>query len=265
LANLNGEVKALARRLARGATDWVDLQWSLVIDSLTKVAPLARGKLLDVGCGDKPYEHLFLPHVSSYLGVEHEGSFGGTSASGRAGGKGPDVVYAGTRLPFDDGSFDTVMSIQVLEHTPRPAELVAEMARVLAPEGLLILMAPFSFRLHEEPHDYFRYSPHGLAELCGRAGLEVTEVRAQGNLWSLLGHKLNTYLGLRVARMGSVGQGLGKLGHEGKATAGPRLWTLPLVGPAMVGISAAARVLDRVAEDPTETLGYLVLARHALR
>jgi len=250
------------RALGRRAADWIDLQWSLTVASLREVAPRARGRLLDVGCGDKPYLSIFLPHVHSYVGVEYAGSFGSTSASGEDRAHHPDVVYSGGRLPFRDGSFDTVLSVQVLEHTPRPGPLVAEMARVLAPDGLLILTAPFQFRLHEEPHDYFRYSPHGLRQLCADAGLEVTEVRQQGSLWSLVGHKLNTFLAFRVARVGRMAQGMGKLGHEKPATQAIRYWTLPLVAPAMGGISLGARVLDRLLFDPEETLGFLVLARH---
>lgn len=245
-------------KLARGATDWIDLQWSLVVASLTRVAPQARGKLLDVGCGDKPYEHLFRPYVDSYLGIEHQGSFQETSASARSKA---DQLYDGRRLPFDAETFDTVLCVQVLEHTPDPAALVVEMGRVLKKGGLLILMAPFSFRLHEEPHDYFRFTPHGLRELCGRADLEVFEVAPQGSLWSLLGHKLNTFLAFRVARVGEVAQRIGKLGHEAAATEGPRVWTFPLVGPAMACVALSSRVLDRVLVDPTETLGFLVMAR----
>ena len=104
--------------------------------------------------------------MSAYIGVEHAATFARTEAGAHAG---PDVVYGGGTLPFRDGAFDTVLSVQVLEHTPRPAALVAEMARVLAPDGILILTAPFQFRLHEQPHDYFRYSPYGLRQLCADA------------------------------------------------------------------------------------------------
>ena len=259
-------VEAEARKWLRRTSDWVDLQLSLILDSLRKVAPLAHGRLLDVGCGDKPYEAIFRPHVTEYVGVEHEGTFGLTSAAepgpGASGRRGPDVLYSGERLPFPDRSFDTVLNVQVLEHTPRPAELVREMARVLKDDGLLILMAPFQFRLHEEPHDYFRYSPHGLRELCARAGLEITQIEQQGSLWSLMGHKLNSYLAFRVAQMGGMAQGMGKLGHEKATVARPRYWTLPWVAPSMVAVAFGARVLDRVLFDPEETLGFLVLARH---
>jgi SAM-dependent methyltransferase len=247
-------------RGARAASDWVDLQFAHVVDSLARLAPRARGKLLDVGCGDKPYEHLFTPYVREYIGIEHEGTFDATSASAR--GK-ADLRYDGRRLPFPDESFDTVLSVQVLEHTPDPAALVVEMARVLRADGLLILTAPFSFRLHEEPHDYFRFSDHGLRELCARAGLVIEDMAPHGNLWSLLGHKLNSFLGLHVARIGGVAQAMGKLGHEAGAASATRLWTLPVVAPAMIAVSAGARVLDRALPDPTETLGFTLAARRA--
>jgi SAM-dependent methyltransferase len=258
-------VEGKAKKWLRRTSDWVDLQLSLILDSLRRVAPRARGRLLDVGCGDKPYEAIFRPYVTEYIGVEHRDTFALTSAAEpqpSTGKQGPDVLYSGDRLPFPDRSFDTVLSVQVLEHTARPAELVQEMGRVLADDGLLILMAPFQFRLHEQPHDYFRYSPHGLRELCARAGLEITHVEQQGSLWSLMGHKLNSYLAFRVAHMGGMAQIMGKLGHEKVTLARPRYWTLPWVAPSMLAVALGARVLDRVLFDPEETLGFLVLARH---
>jgi SAM-dependent methyltransferase len=244
--------------LLRRCADWVDLQWSVLERSLRAVAPRARGRLLDVGCGDKAYEPWFRPFVSCYIGVEHASTFASTAAGARGG---PDVIYDGATLPFRDGAFDTVLSVQVLEHTPRPAALMAEMRRVLAPGGLLILTAPFQFRLHEQPHDYFRYSPHGLRQLCDDVGLEVFETVPQGSLWTVIGHKLNSYLALRVARVGQLAQRMGKLPHEAPQGEGVRWWTLPAVGPAIVSIAAGARLLDRVLDDPEESLGYLVLAR----
>ncbi|HEY1536785.1 MAG TPA: class I SAM-dependent methyltransferase [Polyangiaceae bacterium] len=248
------------QKLARRAANFVDLQWTLVIRALESVAPLARGRLLDVGCGDKPYLEIFEPYVSQYLGVEHEASFRHTTSATRT--RGPDVLYDGKRLPFADGEFDTVLSVQTLEHTPEPQALLREMARVLRPGGVLLLTAPFSFRLHEQPHDYFRYSPHGLRVLCAEAGLLVERCEPMGNLWSLLGHKLNSYLALNLGRMGGLAQGLGKLGHEPKQSARPRFWLMPLVAASMTSVSVAAKVLDRVAPDDSESLGFVIVARH---
>lgn len=251
------------RKAVRGASDWVDLQWSVIIDLLKEVAPQARGRLLDVGCGTKPYEEIFRPYVTEYLGIENEGTFTATAAS--LDSRGPDLVYAGDRLPFEDRTFDTILNVQVLEHTPRPAALINEMARVLKDDGTLILSAPFQFRLHEQPHDYFRYTPHGLGVLFADAGLEVTEVKAHGGLWRVLGHKLNTYLAMRVAKVSGLAQAMGKLSHESATTEKPRTWALPFVGSAMVGVAGAARLMDRLLPEPEETLGFVVLARRARR
>jgi SAM-dependent methyltransferase len=252
---------AAVQKAARFTADWIDLQWSSIDILLKRVATRARGRLLDVGCGDKPYEHIFRPYVSEYLGIEHEATFLHTAASTKAGK--PDMVYDGKTLPFPDRSFDTVLNVQVLEHTPHPGALVHEMSRVLKDDGRLILSAPFQFRLHEQPHDYFRYTPHGLRALCADAGLEVEELHAQRSMWSVIAHKINSYLALRVANAGQIAQMLDKLPHERPTDGATRYWTLPFVAPTMLGISVAGRVMDRVAFEPEEAMGYLIIARRA--
>lgn len=247
------------KSVVRAASDWIDLQWSLLWEVVAKAAPHAHGRMLDVGCGQRPYEELFRPYVSEIVGIEHEATFALTNAS--TSDKKPDLYYDGTRLPFDDASFDTVLNIQVLEHTPTPGHLVSDMGRVLKPGGTLILSAPFGFRLHEQPHDYFRYSPHGLRTLCEAAGLEVVETLSQGGLWSVVAHKLNSYLAFRVARIGGLAQAMGKLSHENAQRVRTRFWTLPFVAPTMVGLAGGARLFDRWFEEPEESLGFLIIAR----
>ena len=217
------------RRAVRSTSDWIDLQESSIRVLLKRVAPNAKGRLLDVGCGQKPYESILRPYVSEYLGIEHEATFRLTNAASQK--QGPDLTYDGKRLPFDDASFDTVLNVQVLEHTPEPASLMAEMARVLKPDGVILLSAPFQFRLHEQPHDYFRYSPHGLRALSERVGLEIVEVHGQGSLWSVIGHKLNSYVAFRIAHVGGLAQSLGKLGHEGAQGKSPRCGPYPWSRP----------------------------------
>ncbi len=57
----------------RRVADWVDLQYSFLLPQVDRAALHARGRLLDVACGDKPYEAIFRPHVTEYVGIEHEG------------------------------------------------------------------------------------------------------------------------------------------------------------------------------------------------
>jgi SAM-dependent methyltransferase len=260
-------VSALARfaqsteilRVARSVADWVDLQYSQCMKDLESIAPRTSGRLLDVGCGEKPYESMFRPFVSEYVGVEYAPSFNGTQTATRS--TKPDFFYSGDTLPFESQSFDTVISIQVLEHTPNPQRLLNEIARVTKKGGLVVISVPFSFRLHEEPNDFFRFTSHGLSRMFEAAGLMVEEIRPQGDLWSVLGHKLNSYLAFRVARLDALAQMMGKLGHEDARTAPPRFWTFPLVLPTMGAVAASARLLDRIAPDGTETLNYQVLGR----
>ncbi|HWB73136.1 MAG TPA: class I SAM-dependent methyltransferase [Egibacteraceae bacterium] len=52
------------------------------------------------------------------------------------------VAYDGRRLPFRAGAFDLIESIDVIEHTPDPRAYLAELRRVLAPDGLILLVTP---------------------------------------------------------------------------------------------------------------------------
>jgi SAM-dependent methyltransferase len=247
------------RRALRLGSDWVDLQYSALIQQLKAIAPRTHGKLLDVGCGEKPYEPIFRPYVAEYVGVEYEDTFGATQTSARL--TKPDFFYDGKTLPFESRTFDTVISIQVLEHTPRPQTVLDEMARVAKKDALVVVSVPFSFRLHEEPHDYFRFTPHGLRAMFDSAGIDVDGIWSERDLWGVIGHKLNSYLAFRVARIDALAQSIGKYGHEQANVRPPRLWTLPFVLPTMGAVSAMARVLDRVAPDGGETLSYLVFGR----
>jgi SAM-dependent methyltransferase len=59
---------------------------------------------------------------------------------------------------------------------PEPAQVVREIARVLRPNGYVILTTPLYYPIHEEPYDFFRFTPFGLRHLFETAGLEVTRI-----------------------------------------------------------------------------------------
>ena len=122
------------------------------------------GRLLDVGCGTKPYRRLF--HVADYVGLDID------SPVARARGV-ADVFYAGAEFPFEAASFDAVLCNQVLEHVFNPDEFLSEIARVLRPGGKLLLTVPFVWDEHEQPWDYARYSSFGLKALLEKQGLRI--------------------------------------------------------------------------------------------
>ena len=86
-----------------------------------------------------------------------------------------NVVGTALRLPFLDGVFACVLSINVLEHLPDPDLALREAVRVLRPGGLVYLQAPFIIGFHSGPHDYWRFTQVGLQRLVLRQQLNVVE------------------------------------------------------------------------------------------
>lgn len=76
-----------------------------------------------------------------------------------------DIVADISDLPLADNSVDAAISEFVLEHTPNPEKIVAEMKRVLKPGGVIYISAPFVASFHSSPNDYYRWSKQGLREL----------------------------------------------------------------------------------------------------
>lgn len=146
---------------------------------------LTGRRLLDVGCGTKPYRRLF--DVAEYVGMDIDSPV--TRQRGIA-----DVVYDGMRFPFDDGRFDAILCNQVLEHVFTPDAFVAELARMLAPGGKLLLSVPFVWDEHEQPWDYARYSSFGLRSLLERHGFRIVHHRKLLDDPSMLFQLANAYL-----------------------------------------------------------------------
>jgi SAM-dependent methyltransferase len=122
--------------------------------------------LVDYGCGTKPYEPIFSPYVSEYLGldiedsehVDHVLSEDGTSS-----------------LP--DNTADVVLSSQVLEHVPNPELYLNEVHRILKKDGLLILSTHGHMIYYPVPKDYWRWTHEGLRKTLAGANLAVKEMK----------------------------------------------------------------------------------------
>lgn len=153
--------------------------------AMRQLAPLLRGRLLDVGCGTKPYRALFT--VDEYLGLDIDSET--TRRQGTA-----DVLYDGHAFPFEAGHFDAVLCNQVLEHVFNPDEFLAEICRVLAPGGKLLLTVPFVWDEHEQPWDYARYTSFGLRAILARHGMVVQSQHKLLADASVLFQLLNVYL-----------------------------------------------------------------------
>jgi len=128
-----------------------------------------RSRILDVGSksyeGQRTYKTLVDPSRFDYLGLDLEP------------GLNVDVVPATPYVwpEIADESVDACISGQTFEHNPFFWATISEMARVLAPQGYLCLIAPGSGPVHRYPMDCWRFYPDAWSALCALVGLELVE------------------------------------------------------------------------------------------
>ena len=115
-------------------------------------------RVLDVGCGAKPYQSFFTPFASSYVGVD------------RVESPYADVVGSVEDLPVEASSFEVVLCNQVLEHCDDPVRAVAELRRVTAPGGRVLVSTHGVMAYHPSPTDYWRWTHAGLEKLFAENG-----------------------------------------------------------------------------------------------
>jgi len=133
----------------------------------------ARGSLLDLGCGNVPLYGLYRTKAEEVTCVDWDNSTHDLRHVDL-------TANLNRQLELPSAAFDTVVLTDVLEHIAEPRILIAEIRRILRPGGMLIGTVPFLYRLHEEPHDYYRYTRHSLEAMATDAGLSVEMLEAYG-------------------------------------------------------------------------------------
>lgn len=172
-------------RLA-ASRDWkeVGIGSRLITDLVAKLYDMnlkhyAKGKLLDLGCGDVPLYQAYKEYVTDIICVDWENSLH----------KNEYLDFECNLekiLPFEDGEFDTIILSDVLEHISEPAHLWKEMSRILAKNGMVIANVPFYYWLHEQPHDYYRYTEFALHRFVNNSGLTIIQLQPIGGSLEIL-------------------------------------------------------------------------------
>lgn len=196
--------------------------------------PIMRGRVVDLGCGTAPYKAEILRRADEYIGVDWRDGFHDQ--------RNVDLfANLAEVLPIESDFADTVTAFEVMEHLPEPGLFLSECRRILRPSGSLILTVPFNWHVHEAPHDYYRYTPYGLAHLLKKAGFEDIRIENKTGFWQMWALKFNYH------------------------THGSTRGRLKFLAPALIPVWWLAQVLsptlDRVDPHPEESGGYIVVAR----
>jgi SAM-dependent methyltransferase len=198
-----------------------------------------RGRMLDLGCGTRRYELIFREVVDSYIGLDWP------DVQGRAL---PDIIADAMRIPLMNSSVDVVLATELMEHLPSPQNFLLEIARVLRQGGTLILSVPFMEPIHEEPRDYYRFTPFSLRLLLSEHGFAIQKIWNRGGWWSVvLGSFVNQSLYDWSTALDQSGRR-----HYSFLT----LMVLPICALAQW----SAYQLDRMFRSQRYTLGYTLVA-----
>ena len=141
-----------------------------------------KGKLLDFGCGKKPYEGWF-PNVTEHIGVDISD------------GKRVDYIYTdGEKLSFNDSYFDSCLCTQVIEHVYGIEFVMKEIYRSLKTSGFLLISVPFIYNEHGAPYDFQRLSKYGLIEFMNKYNFRIYKIICEGGIGSTIGTLLLNFI-----------------------------------------------------------------------
>lgn len=179
--------RSTAQWLVRAAlAEWLGAEARLA------AARYGRFRVLDVGCGAKPYYPFFAPHAAEYVGVDVVPN------------PAAELLGSVEELPVEDARFDLVLCTQVLEHSDDPARAVSELRRVTAPGGRVLASTHGVQVYHPSPQDLWRWTHEGLRRLFEQnAAWAAVAVTPAGGSAGCLAMLLATYAEIAARRAGA--------------------------------------------------------------
>lgn len=176
-------INAIKNLIYKSTNDSNRLDW--VVNKLKDLEPNLR--ILDAGAGEvrfKPYcSHL--KYVSQDFGqYEGKGDNKGLH-TGSWDTKKIDLICDITAIPEPEASFDAILCTEVLEHVPDPTMALDEFTRLLKPNGVLILTAPFASLVHFAPYHFCSgFSRYWYEHHLAKRGFEIKELTPNGDWFS---------------------------------------------------------------------------------
>lgn len=172
-ADLSTSKGALVSRFLKWLLHRLNGNRAMYHRQLALVAERHEGaQILEIGSGKEvdggfPYSahHLF-PHAGSFVMTDINPAFG-------------HRVLDVTTLD-DVEQHDVILCLNVLEHVYDFDLAIANLRRALRPDGLLVVAVPFTFPLHDEPIDFWRFTEHALRRmLADFSDVQVKHQRAR--------------------------------------------------------------------------------------
>lgn len=158
---------------------------------LARIPPGSR--ILDAGAGERRFRRScsHLNYVSQDF-ARYDGKGDGRGLqTGDWSRDDLDIVCDITRIPEPDGSFDAILCTEVFEHLPQPVLGLREFSRLLRPEGILILTAPFCSLTHFAPHHYYSGFNRYFFEIHLPAhGFEILRIEENGDYFEYLAQEI---------------------------------------------------------------------------
>jgi SAM-dependent methyltransferase len=151
---------------------------------LKRVRLPRHGRMLDFGCGTADRRALAKRRRLRWFGLDVPYSIEWAARSDRSN----VTLYQGVQVPFADGVFDLIVSVQVFEHVPEPATTLAELSRILRSGGYLVGSTSFNEPFHSE--STFGYTPKHFAHMLDEVGFDPIEITPGIDMWTITMRRL---------------------------------------------------------------------------
>ncbi len=198
---------------------------------IKKYSSFVSGVVLDAGSGGfDRYSELFKFEKYIRLDVDESSN--------------PDIVASAEKIPLEDKSVDTIVSMQVLGDVKNLNKAIFEFFRVLKPGGVVLLTESLMSSMHDEPFDFWRFTNFSLESLFESAGFKIEKIEERGGFWTSCAQNSIRYL---IDRFDLYDSFLGKI-----------LWLpISLFSRVMMFLDS----IDKSKASKKQTMGWLVIAK----
>lgn len=153
-------------------------------------------KILDYGCGEKPFKDILSPYCKQYIGVDIVEN-----------PKADIIIKNNDNIPIENGTVDAVLSTQVLEHVENLDQYLNECQRIMKKDGLLFLSTHGTWHYHPDPYDVQRWTSYGLKSLIIKYRFEILDfIPVLGQLALTSQLRMTYYYYNCTCKLGKIGR-----------------------------------------------------------